>query len=349
MVELRIVPTRSSVADEAAEWFARQRSNRWTSTDAAAFTAWLKADETHTRAWVEYEQIWARVDAVRDDPRILELRESARSAGHKRVWFVVGAAAAAVLVAFGVWIAPMPTAFLPLSATPLTAKRPVESSAVRIASTQPGERSLLLLPDGSRITLNSASSVQTDYSQKQRRVILVRGQAFFEVAKDATRPFVVTAGSRNVVAVGTEFDVHLNEHQLRVTLVQGKVRVVAASQTRLGEKPPAEVSLTAGSAMTVLEGGSALIEPVDAQRAVHWRDDKLSYIIFDEERLSDVVTEMNRHSREQLVIADPSLEGRKVSGVFDSSAGRAVARALEAYGLVRADTSAPNVIMLRSP
>jgi transmembrane sensor len=225
----------------------------------------------------------------------------------------------------------------------------VEPPTIRIASTERGERSLLLLPDGSRITLNSASSVQTNYSKEQRRVTLIRGQAFFAVAKDAARPFIVTAGSRQVVAVGTEFDVSLSERQLRVTLVQGKVRVVAASQARPVAKAPAEVSLAAGSAMTVMEGGSELIEPVDTAHALHWRDGKVNYIIFDEERLEDVVTEMNRYSAEQLMIADPSLEDRKVSGVFDSSAGRAVARALEAYGLARADNSSPHLIVLRSP
>jgi transmembrane sensor len=349
MVELRIVPAEDCAADEAAKWFARQRSGRWTATDAATFAAWLRADETHAHAWARYEQIWGRVEAVRDDPRILALREHARRVEYKRMWFLGGSAAAVVLAAVGAWVLWRSTPIPQLPQSPRPIAKIVEPPAIRIASTERGERSLLLLPDGSRITLNSASSVQTDYSKERRRVTLVRGQAFFEVAKDATRPFVVTAGTREVVAVGTEFDVRLDERQLRVTLVQGKVRVLAASQPRSVAKPPAEVSLNAGSAMTVLEGGAELIERVDTLHALHWREGKLNYIIFDEERLADVVTEMNRYSPEQLLIADPRLEDRKVSGVFDSSAGRTVARALEAYGLARADMSSPHQIVLRSP
>ncbi|MBS0416129.1 MAG: FecR domain-containing protein [Proteobacteria bacterium] len=352
MVGLRIVPTENLAADQAAEWFARQRSGRWSPADAADFAAWLKEQESHARAWARYEQLWTRVGSVRDDPRILALRETAKNSGAGRwrsLGLLTGSAAAAIVAVVGAWVLLRPAPTQHVAAEPAPVTKPAEAPAIRIASTQKGERSLLLLPDGSRITLNSDSSVQTDYSNERRRVTLVRGEAFFQVAKDPARPFVVTAGSRDVVAVGTAFEVRLGERQLRVTLVQGRVRVVPGPHAPATAKTPAEVSLDAGSAMTVLESGSELIEPVDTARAVHWRDGKLNYIIFDEEKLSDVVTEMNRYSPQRLVIADSSLEDRKVSGVFESSAARAVARALEAYGLARADVSSPDVIVLKSP
>src|SRR4029077_19161785 len=100
------------------------------------------------------------------------------------------------------------------------------ASLIRDASTDIGERSLLVLADGSKVTLNTASAVHADYTGPERRVTLVRGEAFFDVAKDHTRPFVVSAGSRNVIAVGTAFDVRLQDRRVRVTLVEGKVRVV---------------------------------------------------------------------------------------------------------------------------
>src|SRR5207245_2615866 len=74
---------------------------------------------------------------------------------------------------------------------------------IREASTDIGERSVLALADGSKVTLNTASAVRADYTGRERRLTLVRGEAFFDVAKDPTRPFMVTAGSRQVIAVGT--------------------------------------------------------------------------------------------------------------------------------------------------
>ena len=320
--------------------------------DAVAFAGWLKANEAHARAWASYEQLWGRLQTVRDDPRILALRESAKNRGRQtgalKRW-AVGGALAATLVLAAIWITQRPVNHVGQSAQiAASTPKPAELPLIRIATTERGERSLLLLPDGSRITLNSASSVRTDYSSERRRVTLVRGQAFFEVAKDPARPFIVTAGSREVVAVGTAFDVRLSERQLRVTLVTGKVRILPSPHGPPAA-PAAPINLDAGSAMTVRDGGPEQIEQVDTAGTAQWHDGKLNYIIFDAERLSDVVREMNRHSREQLVIADPALRDKQVSGVFDSSAGRAVARALQTYGLAHADTSSPNVIVLSSP
>ncbi len=348
----------TSATDQAAAWFARQRSGPWSASDSAEFAAWLKANPLHTAAWASYERLWGRFEAVRDDPTVLAIRErarrrTARRQAWRRTWRFGAALAACVLVAVGVsWKlhgsvtpAARPTAL----ARTNSGGEPVPA-LVRDASTEIGERSLLLLGDGSKITLNTASTVHTDYSGRERRVTLVRGEAFFDVAKDSSRPFVVSAGSHQVIAVGTAFDVRLQDRQVKVTLVEGKVRVLrvtaAAEAFDRPAQPSSVVMLEAGSALVAAEDGADHIERLDTDRATSWRNGKL---VFDGERLVDVVAEMNRYSREKLEIANPSLQGRRVSGVFEPAGGAAFAKALEAYGIVRVTQETATAIVLDSP
>src|SRR6185437_1913181 len=170
----------ASVSEQAAAWFARQRSSSWSVSDAAVFAEWLKADRVHTAAWASYERMWGRLEEVRDNPRVLALREQARAntARYRRrrlhLRFAAALAASVVLAISGAWM-------LRYSSTRSMSSLPASHSMqmlVRDASTQVGERSILVLPDGSRVTLNTASAVHADYTGSDRRVTLLRGEAF---------------------------------------------------------------------------------------------------------------------------------------------------------------------------
>jgi transmembrane sensor len=347
-----------SATDQAAVWFARQRTGPWSQADAAEFAAWLKADPSHTAAWASFERLWGHLETVRDDPKLLAIRERARGnlARHqalRRTWRVSAVIAASLVVVVSVWWnvrqGPMPPARPPSLAQAKPGALPA-LALIRDVSTDIGERSLLVLADGSKVTLNTMSAVHADYMGRERRVTLVRGEAFFDVARDSTRPFIVTAGARQIIAVGTAFDVRLQDRQVKVTLVEGRVRIVRAADPTAGVTQPAQpastVMLEAGSALVTQEGGADQVRHFDAARATSWRTGKL---VFDGERLADVVDEMNRYSREKLVIGDPALEGRKVSGVFEPTSGPAFAKALEAYGIARATQKTATTIVLDSP
>jgi transmembrane sensor len=344
-----------SATDQAAAWFARRRSGSWSEADASNFVVWLKADSSHTKAWDSYERLWSRLEAVQDDPKILTIRESARRSAARREALrrdgrFAAAAAAGIVLGVAVWWS---------THTSVTAPVPVSTAAsisgrapnlIRDVSTEVGERSVLLLPDGSKVTLNTASAVHTDYTGRERRVTLVRGEAFFDVARDHTRPFVVSAGARQVIAVGTAFDIRMQERRIKVTLVQGKVRVVRSADPIAVDAIPARplpaVELEAGSALVAQEDGDDHVERLDAARATSWTSGKL---VFDGERLADVVAEMNRYSREKLEIADPELKSRRVSGVFEPTSGPAFATALETYGIARVAEQTTTTIILDSP
>ena len=347
-----------SATDQAVAWFARQRSGRWSESDASEFATWLKADPSHTAAWASFERLWGRLETVRDDPKILAIRERARSnaarrAVLRRTWRTGVTFAASVIVGVSIWWGVRTSVKSP-SLTPVIAQlepgSALGSALVRDASTEIGQRSLLVLSDGSRVTLNTASEVHADYTGRERRVTLTRGEAFFDVAKDPTRAFIVTAGSRQVVAVGTAFDVRLQDRQVKVTLVEGRVRVLRSAAAPTGSanlvQPVSAVTLEAGSALVTQEHGADSVERLDAARATSWRSGKL---VFDGERLADVVTEMNRYSREKLEIADRALQDRQVSGVFEPAGGPAFAKALEAYGIARVREQSATTIVLDSP
>jgi len=346
-----------SPADQAAAWFARRRSGSWSEADASDFAVWLKADPLHTVAWASYERLWGRLETVRDDPKILTIRESARRGAARREGLRRGgrfaaALAAGIVLGVSVWWTSRTSTTTSAGAPAATGAASNNTTSVpnRDAATAVGERAVLLLGDGSKVTLNTASAVRADYTGRERRVTLVRGEAFFDVAKDHTRPFIVSAGNRQVIAVGTAFDVRMQERQIKVTLVEGKVRVVRAADSTGVDAIPAPpvpaVELEAGSALVAREDGDDHVEQLDAERATSWTSGRL---VFDGEPLADVVAEMNRYSREKLEIADPALNTRRVSGVFEPTSGPAFAKALEAYGIARVAEQTATSITLDSP
>lgn len=363
-----------SAAEQAASWFARHRSGDWDATDEAAFTDWLRRDPAHAEAWARQQQLWVRVDAVRNDPRVLAMREAAlqraaqAQSDRHRGWRLAAVAAGVALVGLIAWQLPLrqgaAVGDASVAHTPSTAHEATRPSAlVHDASTRIGERSEQVLADGSRVTLNTDSAIHVDFAGRERRVTLLRGEAFFEVAKDPTRPFIVAAASRRVIAVGTAFAVRMQAQQLRVTLLEGRVRVTGAtiapdagaavrtqsSDTGSGRDmattpdAAAPIELEPGSALIADAGGSARVEHLDAGLATSWRTGRL---VFDDQPLADVVAEMNRYSVQRLEIATPALAQRRVSGVFEATGGAAFAAALEAYGIARATRTSPTTLLL---
>lgn len=218
-------------------------------------------------------------------------------------------------------------------------------------STPVGEQRSIELADGSTIELNSLSSVRVHYTQQERDVVLLEGQALFTVAKDAARPFIVTSDAVRVRAVGTEFDVYKQRyHHTVVTVVEGRVAVLAGTSPfprpllqavapRLQElarssasirspTPPAlpfpkaetgpdgNIFVAAGEQLTVTPKVLELAQHADVASATAWTQREL---IFHSASLTEVADEFNRYNSRQLVIADPSLETFHISGVFSSS------------------------------
>ena len=208
-----------------------------------------------------------------------------------------------------------------------------------VYSTGVGEQRSLVLGDGSRITLNTATEVRVRITDALRSVTVVHGEALFEVAKDPGRPFVVSVADAQVVATGTAFlvrstpagqaargafDVALIEGQVIVQRAEGRAQSKMGAPVLMRPGERLRVGQRGGSPAAVSQGPHVDRPPLDPLLA--WQRGQ---VVFDNALLSDAVAEMNRYSKVQIMLADAKALGAlRVSGVFRAGDGEAFARAV---------------------
>ena len=211
-------------------------------------------------------------------------------------------------------------------------------------STPMGSVRTVLLSDGSQATLSSDSRIQVALSHGERHIDLEQGEAYFEVSKDPARPFVVAAGKRQVIAVGTRFAVRRDSADLRVVVTEGMVRLQPGSTGNAAPPPP--TLLPAGSRALASASGvlvrSGTIE--DAEREVDWRD---GYLTFRDSTLADAAVEFNRYNARKIVMGDAGVAALRVGGNFRWSNTETFVRLLEQGFPVRAEQQ-PDRIVLHS-
>lgn len=186
-------------------------------------------------------------------------------------------------------------------------------------STPIGGLDTISLADGSRVTLNTDTRISVDLGEKERRIELSKGEAFFVVAKDATRPFVVYAENKRVTAVGTEFSVRRDADDIKVVVTEGRVKLehlsVVPQLENLIQAPPPPTLLSAGAVARTAKS-DVLVEErsaPDAEQLLTWRT---GYLRFEGTPLADAVAEFNRYNTRKIVIDDPSLAALRIGGNF---------------------------------
>jgi transmembrane sensor len=307
--------------DAAADWLARADRGAMTPDEECQFQDWL-AEPANARAYERARRTWAVFDDCAGDQHIRALRKAAQDAGRDaarlrriKVTAVAAMAACLALVIGGTFLmgrSDMPTVVASGATDGATAP---EETVTQSYSTRKGERLSVVLADNTAVTLNTDTQIDVDYTPSERRVHLVRGQAFFEVAKNPNRPFVVAAADRRVVALGTQFDVRLAPGQFQVLLVEGRVAVQRdhALSVERESLPEKEVILHPGQKLTASLGLAEQVSEVDVDRQLMWRT---GFVEFDDVLLEAAVAEMNRYSRDPVVIRDPRVAALRVSGVF---------------------------------
>ena len=306
---------------EAAAWRVRlTQDDLATSPD---FEAWLDDHPANAAAWSAVAAPWDEIGAAAASPELLALRRDALDRARRQAssrWAgpalprraVAGGAIAAVaaLTAGGAWLMDRP----------------------EIYHTGPGERRVVALGDGSRVSLDSASRVQVRFTRQARRLELLSGQARFDVAKDPARPFSVQAGDQTVVATGTSFSIDRLGARVRVTLLEGRVSVIASTA---GDRPSA-VELRAGEQLTAAapgRGAPAQVETVALDKAVAWERGQL---IFEDEPLSAVAERISRYTARPVVVKDAAAGALRISGVFTAGDLATFVDTVTAYLPVRA-------------
>lgn len=279
--------------EAAADWLLRLHANPDDDRTHAAFVDWLSADPSHVEAWRRVGGSWQRLGDLAPGAGVS--RASGRSAGRPRAvsrrgvaWSVlaVSALAACLLLAVG-----------PGLRMAVTADQWTATAEARDVS----------LPDGSVVHLGGRSAIRVDMSAGSRSVDLVAGEAFFDVAPDAERPFIVTAGDVRVAVLGTAFDVRLSAQAVTVAVGRGTVSVEAAGW------PAAR--LTAGQTVRVdRQRGAPVLGMVADGDVAAWRE---GYLFVERMTVAEVTGEIARYHPGWIVLADRDLAERRVTGLYN--------------------------------
>jgi transmembrane sensor len=289
---------------EAAEWLVRLQAGDLAEADALAFDAWLQASPLNARAYDRVlgvsDEFETNAAAVREG---LRARRPARGLPLRRHYAAAGALAAAALVA-----AVVVPALLP-------------QPKPQVFATGAGQHRSISLADGSKIDLNAGTRLAVTLRRDARQVVMDEGQAVFDVAADARRPFVIAAGDRMVRVVGTQFDVRRREGRLSVTVTRGTVEV----SPREGAAGAA-FRLHPGQRLEHVEGAAAAkVMAAAPDQALGWRSGRL---VYRDQPLSVVVADLNAEFDKPIRLADPTLSAAPVSGVFIVDDEDAVVRRL---------------------
>jgi transmembrane sensor len=308
VAEVHRLPDPDRVEQEASEWIARLNADDVSPSDRERFEAWRDAHVLHARIYDELSCTWRAFVAAGPLVRAVSFGQSMNEAAMMRVPRRRGlflAAASVAILAIGVaWY---------------LVRRAPESFQTAI-----GEHATISLPDGSTLELNSNSLARVESSERERVIRLERGEAFFSVAHDPSRPFWVIGGGSWVRAVGTAFNVYLRGDGVRVTVSEGTVKLGAAEPTV--STPPSDAAFARGtmSVLTAgqqadLRGSATAIRSLPAaqiSRSVAWRTGTL---YFENEALSDVVAELARYTNLKLIVSDERLRQLTVGGTFTAN------------------------------
>jgi transmembrane sensor len=305
--------------DAASHWCLQLADGRLDGDAHARFQAWLDEDPRNRAAFDTVARTWQALDASPTAPSLIAMREEAlshyarrqsrrwkRTAGMRRPLWAAAAACFLLLVAgVGLWFNLQP----------------------EIYRTGIGERQLVRLEDGSQLSLDADTQVEVHYSRDRRQLALRQGRARFQVAHDPLRPFSVSAGSRTVVATGTEFSVEMLAAQVHVILYEGSVEVLSRDAAIAAPAPAFKPSrsidadgtrdlrLVPGQELVAgLDAADARVRAVDAARTRGWESGQLT---FNDEPLSQAIERMNRYAgAHALAIGDDASAALRISGTF---------------------------------
>jgi transmembrane sensor len=277
----------AGIEARAAEWLQRRQFWNWSEADEAALNAWLEEAMAHRIAYWRLNAGFSRTD------RLAALRHPAQEAPARTSFpFAMKIAASLALIAA-------------LGAAGAQFLMPPRD---RDYSTAVGGHETVSFADGSRIELNTNTSLRTRMTTKERIVWLERGEAFFQVRHDPAHPFIVYAGNHRVTDLGTKFTVRRDSGRLEVAVVQGRVRFDGAAQKKPALLTPGDVAVATANSLSVTRESTK-----DLTNNLGWRS---GLLVFRHATLAQAAAEFNRYNRVKLVVPDPQTAALKIYGVF---------------------------------
>ncbi|MBS0421958.1 MAG: FecR domain-containing protein [Proteobacteria bacterium] len=334
---------------QAADWLARLDDNGTSEELLDEFQRWCQADPRHHAAYLRLQHVWGRLDRLRAlhrpeeeldrDPPAADLRvgrghrawpDSEPSSRARQVYLPIGLAAS-LLAAIGVlWI---------------WQHRDNYFAAEMRYTTALGGFQRVVLSDGSVVQINTDSEVQVVFRKTKRDIELLRGEASFEVARDASRPFVVAANGTAVRAVGTSFNVHKIPAGLEVMIVEGAVAVGPTASLQA----PDGLHVVGAGRFAIAHAAQLEVKDVDESevaRKLAWQRGMLG---FNGQTLAEVVDEFNRYNQRKLEIDEPAVGKLRIGGYFRATNVDAFVRVIEERFGVSASRLPDRIVLRRAP
>jgi len=315
----------AKLRSEAADWYNERLAGDMTAEDEVRFRDWIGQSDAHRGAYEAIDRAWYVASTAAPDLAPLDEPLPARTGFSRSKMF---AAVASILLVGGI-------GWLSLGGLPFGERdHPAQSF-----QTETGQRATITLPDGSIVKLDSETDIRFSDLPDERRVQLLRGRAYFEVASDRSRPFIVHAAGKTVRAVGTAFEVSMDRGELTVVLAEGKVRVEDASESGNGTG----TDMTPGRQLVIDTDRRWTLTNADVEKETGWTEGRL---IFMHDPLSKAVAEVNRYSTRKLTFKDGTIPNREIVGVFSVGDVDGFIKALELNGIARQESSTNNEIIL---
>jgi transmembrane sensor len=341
--------TEERIEHAAADWLIR-RDRGLSAPEQDAFFQWLAADPRHGERFAQHQRTWKEFNLLAQwrPEHSAEPNPDLLAKPHRRVrwlaWTAPLALAASLALGF----------FLSSRTTPTT-----DIAAPTIARANQGTR---VLEDGSTVELRNDSEIAVAFTEGERRVALVRGEAFFTVAKNASLPFIVHANGVDVRAVGTAFNVRLDVDRVEVLVTEGRVGVRGPGAQEGGQtvedasffreshdfrSPLSEILVSGGERAVVslapaVAPSLSVVDDAEIARLLAWQPRLLD---FESTPLAEIVAEFNRRNSTQLVLADATLETMPIVASVRSDNVEGFVRLLEAGGSVRVERRRDRIVL----
>lgn len=324
----KVVPFQqpASVDEQAAAWIVEIDQGGLDAGRLEELHAWIEAAPEHRRSLRDTAIVYGQADVMQVLAELTPLEQPivvAQRARPAKVfrWSALGALAASLLIGVFYLVHPLsyPSQWFSDGGYTASLMTPV------------GGRQFIELPDGSTINLNTGSEIKVAYSSASRHISLERGEAYFNVARDQRRPFIVQVGEGQVTAVGTAFSVYRRSRDVEVAVTEGRVRIETGTPAKkepegaagdpteeaIVPRLPTEVVLEGGQLATFAESVAEIQEvaPEKLSRRLFWQQGMLA---FEDDPLEVVVAEFSRYTGVSITIRDEALKSVRVDGYFKS-------------------------------
>lgn len=284
--------------EEAFDWLIKLDAQPDDDAVKQAWSNWVEKSESHLQAWQKAEKTWrltAQLPKLEPQKSLASASIAATSkrtptpwSQHKKSWFALGMAACLAIFT-------LPTLKLHLTADYITSTGKIQQ---------------IELEDGSKVYLSAASAIATDFHANKRTVKLLEGQAFFEIAHNAQKPFVVEMDGLQVTVLGTAFDVRESDSVYAITVQNGQVGIESPARQENNR-----FQLSAGQRLTVQRStGQTLLSKINPRDVALWRE---GVLFLEETTVKEAIEILQRYYPGEIVLADSSMEYKKITGVYN--------------------------------